>query len=178
MPINILYLTVKGLRFTSSQQLGLYVRRFSSGRFRSHVAVHRTLADSTMLGSLGVGVHLVPGLRGWRKLTSRLMRVTTMAALAQLVDDHRIDIIHSFQTSSAPYALELSRRTGVPHVVQVRNTYDSQGHYLRFKLHEARVLLTLSETMMERYAAMAGSRARPDQHRFVIPNGIDVQAYL
>jgi glycosyltransferase involved in cell wall biosynthesis len=175
--INILYLTVKGLRFTSSQQLGLFVRRFSTGRFRCRVATYKLLDCAEELASLGVGTHQVPGLREWRRWSAVWRRPATLAALRRIVRENDIHVIHSFQTSSAPYAMAVSRRTGVPHIVQFRNTYNDGGHYRRFGLHRARVLLTLSDTMMARYVELAGSAARPDQRRVVIPNGIEVEEY-
>ena len=176
-PINILYLTVKGLRFTASQQLGLFVQRFSSGRFRCRVATYKELDSARELAAMGVGTHRIPGLREWRRWDAWWRRPATMRALRRIVRKNDIHIIHSFQTSSAPYAMALSEQTGVPHVVQFRNTYNERGHYLRFGLHRARVLLTLSDSMMDRYVALAGASARPDQIRVVIPNGIDVEAY-
>ncbi|HZI94780.1 MAG TPA: glycosyltransferase family 4 protein, partial [Patescibacteria group bacterium] len=174
---NILYLTVKGLRFTSSQQLGLFVRRFSSGRYRCHVATYKPLDASGELAALGVGAHQVPGLREWRRWSAIWRRPATLRALQRIVREHDIHLIHSFQTSSAPYAMTLSRRTGVPHIVQFRNTYNDRAHYMRFGLHRARVLLTLSDTMMERYVDLVGTAARRDQRRVVIPNGIEVDEY-
>ncbi len=176
-PIRILYVTVKGLRFTSSQQLGLYVRRFSQGRFRCAVATYKRLDEAERLAGLGVPAHRVKGLRAWTRWEAIWRRPATLRALARIVRDDGIDVIHSFQTSSAPYAMALTRRTGVPHIVQVRNTYDDAGHYLRFGLHRAAVLLMLSDSMMEQFVRLAGDRARPDQRRVVIPNGIDVEAY-
>lgn len=175
--INILYVTVKGLRFTSSQQLGLFVRRFSSGGFRCHVAAYKELDGAEELARLGVGVHRVPGLRAWRRWSAVLRRPATLATLRRITRENDIHVIHSFQTSSAPYAMAVSRRTGVPHIVQFRNTYDDRGHYLRFGLHRARVLLTLSDSMMERYVRLVGAKSRRDQRRVVIPNGIEVDEY-
>jgi glycosyltransferase involved in cell wall biosynthesis len=174
---NILYLTVKGLRFTSSQQLGLFVRRFSGGRFRCHVASYKRLDAGGELERLGIGAHQVPGLREWRRWSAIWRRPATLSALRRLVIENDIHLIHSFQTSSAPYAMALSRRTGVPHIVQFRNTYNDRGHYMRFGLHRARVLLTLSDTMMQRYVDLVGAAARRDQRRVVIPNGIEVDEY-
>ena len=175
--INILYLTVKGLRLNTSQQLGIYVRRFSSGGFGCHVATYKTLDTAPELARLGVGMHRVAGLRDWRKFSTIVRRPATMWALRGIVREHDIHLIHSFQTSSAPHALGLSRLTGIPHIIQFRNTYNGAGHYLRYKLHKARILLALSESMMEQYARLVGAKARPDQRRVVIPNGIDVDAY-
>jgi glycosyltransferase involved in cell wall biosynthesis len=176
-PIRILYLTVKGLRFNTSQQLGLYVRRFCAGAFRCHVATYKDLNEAAQLTSLGVGVHRVAGLREWKRWSAILRRPATVRELCRVVREHRIDIIHSFQTSSAPYALAVSRRTGIPHIIQFRNTYDDRSHYLRYRLHKARVLLALSDSMMARFVALAGAAARRDQRRVVIPNGIDVEEY-
>jgi len=181
--INILYVTVKGLRFTSSQQLGLFVRRFSGDGFRCHVATYKDLGgrggrgEQEELARLGVGIHRVRGLREWRRWAAIWRRPATLGALARIVREQDIHVIHSFQTSSAPYALAVSRRTGVPHVVQFRNTYDDRRHYMRFGLHDARVLLTLSYSMMKRYAELVGTAARPGQRRVVIPNGIAVEEY-
>jgi len=141
------------------------------------VATYKRLDEADALSSLGVATHRVRGLRGWTRWDAILRRPATLAALTRIVRAGGVDIIHSFQTSSAPYAMALSRRTGVPHIVQVRNTYDEAGHYLRFGLHRAAVLLMLSDSMMERYVRLAGDRARPDQRRVVIPNGIDIAAY-
>ncbi|HEY3175515.1 MAG TPA: glycosyltransferase family 4 protein [Candidatus Polarisedimenticolia bacterium] len=176
-PINILYVTVKGLRFNKSQQLGLYVRRFSTGEFGCHVATYKDLDEARNLAALGVGVHRIAGLREWRRWSAFVRRPATIRDLCRIVRERRIDIVHSFQTSSAPYALAVTRRTGIPHVVQFRNTYDDRGHYLRYGLHRARVLLALSDTMMERFVSLAGVKARRDQRRVVIPNGIDVEEY-
>ena len=175
--LNILYVTVKGLRLTSSQQLGLYVRRFSTGGFRCDVATYKTLDEAGELQQMGVGMHRLPGLRGWRRPAAFLRRPATLRALAGIVRERDIRLVHSFQTSSAPYAMALSRRAGVPHIVQVRNTYDSAAHYLRFGLHEARVLLMLSDSMLQHYRDLVDGRARPDQRQEVIPNGIDIAAY-
>lgn len=175
--INILYLTVKGLRLNTSQQLGIYVRRFSSGGYGCHVATHKTLDATPELARLGVGMHRLTGLRDWRKFSAAVRRPATLWALTRIVREHDIHLIHSFQTSSAPHALGLSRLTGVPHIIQFRNSYNAAGHYVRYKLHKARILLALSESMMEQYVRLVGVKARPDQRRVVIPNGIDVDAY-
>lgn len=175
--INILYLTIKGLRLNTSQQLGIYVSRFAAGGYSCHVATHKTLDDAAELARMGVGAHRVPGLRDWRRLSAVARRPVTLWQLTRLVRRHDIHLIHSFQTSSAPHALGLSRLTGVPHIVQFRNSYNTAGHYMRYKLHKAKVLLALSESMMEQYVRLVGVAARPDQRRVVIPNGIDVDAY-
>ena len=175
--LHILYLTVKGLRLTSSQQLGLYVRRFCDGGFRCDVATYKRLEDADELRRLGVGMHQIAGLREWRRPAALLRRPLTLRALERIVRERRIDLVHSYQTSSAPYGLALSRRTGVPHIAQVRNTYDAAGHYLRFGLHRAQVLLMLSDSMLRHYRDLVDGRARPDQRQEVIPNGIDVAAY-
>jgi glycosyltransferase involved in cell wall biosynthesis len=122
-------------------------------------------------------VHHVAGLREWKRWSAILRRPVTVRELCRVVREHRIDIVHSFQTSSAPYALAVSRRTGIPHIVQFRNTYDDRSHYLRYRLHKARVLLALSDSMMARFVDLAGTAARRDQRRVVIPNGIDVEEY-
>ena len=175
--INVLYLTVKGLRLNTSQQLGIYVRRFSDGGYECHVATHKQLDAAPELERLGVVTHRVKGLRDWRRFSAAIRRPSTLWTLSRIVREHDIHLIHSFQTSSAPHALALSRITGVPHIVQFRNSYDSAGHYLRYRLHRAEVLLALSESMMEQYTRLVGASARPDQRRVVIPNGIDVDAW-
>lgn len=175
--IRVLYITIKGLRLNGSQQLGLYVRRFSRGDFRCHVATYKRLADADELERMGVGAHRVAGLRGWRRARAAIARPFTLRALERIVREHRVGIVHSYQTSSAPYALALSRRTGLPHVVQFRNSYADGRHYRRYRLHEAQVLVALSDTMMERYEGLAGEGAVPGQRRVVIPNGIDLHAY-
>ncbi len=175
--LNILYLTVKGLRLTSSQQLGLYVRRFSNEAFRCDVATYKPLDDADELRRLGVGLHRVRGLREWRRPDAILMRPLTLRALSRIVRERSIHVVHTFQTSSAPYGLALSARTGVPHIAQVRNTYDAAAHYVRFGLHKAEILLMLSDSMMQHYRTLVNGHARADQRQVVIPNGIDIEAY-
>ena len=175
--INILYLTVKGVRLNKSQQLGIYVRRFAGDGYECHVATHKTLAAAPELARIGVGTHQVTGLRDWRRFSAAVRRPATLWSLMRIVREHDIHLIHSFQTSSAPHALGLSRLTGVPHIVQFRNSYNAAGHYLRYKLHKARVLVALSQSMMDQYVRLVGVSARRDQRRVVIPNGIDVDAF-
>src|SRR5262245_24435746 len=111
--MNILYLTVKGLRLNKSQQLGIYVRRFAGGGYRCHVATHKTLDAEQELSVLGVSTHKVTGLRDWRRVSAVIRRPATVWELMRIVREHDIHLIHSFQTSSAPHALSLSRLTGV-----------------------------------------------------------------
>ncbi|HKY32568.1 MAG TPA: glycosyltransferase family 4 protein [Candidatus Polarisedimenticolia bacterium] len=177
-PIRVLYLTTRGLRSSSSQPLWLCVRRFSADGFRCQVALREEPDSERTRGrvaSMGVELHRVQMSR------SRLWpfggRRATLRRLARIVRDQRIDLVHAFQAKAAPFAVALTRATGVRHVVQLRGAYPRRSLYARLLLHRANVVLAPSESLLRLYEEMVGRAARPGQRRAILPPAIDVEGF-
>ena len=174
---HILYISNQGLSLDGSDQMGLYLRRFSRDGYRCDLACPRDLQKSALPAALQSGLHRVPGLAkafGWRTIFSR---VRTVRALLQIVRTRGIHLVHSFNTRTTPYALAVARQAGIPAIAQVRNAAGNPRHFVRCRIHRAHVVLTPAPSLRRQILELTEAQAPADREVLALPNAIDAGEY-
>jgi len=116
-------------------------------------------------------VRYLPGLRGWRRLTSRVTLPATVLRLARLARD--ADVLYACTLSTFPLSLLAGRLARRPQVAHVYSSYEEPGPYRKHLLGRARHVVAPSADSLALAERALGGFA-PGTRTHVAYNGMDV----
>ena len=129
---------------------------------------------SPVAGAIGLPAERItylPGIRGWRRVGTRLALPRTVAALARLA--RGADVLYACTLSSFPQSFLAGRLAGRPQVTHVYSSYEDGAMYRKHWLGRARHLIAPSaDSLALAERALGGFATGTRPH--VIYNGMDV----
>ena len=131
-------------------------------------------APDPLVAAVGLPPEIVSylsGLRGWRRLTSRLALPATIGRLARMARD--ADVLYACTLSTFPHSLYAGRLARRPAVTHVYSSYERPEPYRKHLLARARHVIAPSADSLALAERAIGGFA-PGTRTHVAYNGMDV----
>ncbi len=125
--------------------------------------------------SLGVDVIERAYTANARSVLNRAARVLGTPGLAKTF--HDADCVVAFRMSCTPLALGLGKRLDRPVMAYLHGYSDNKAKYLRYRTHEADMVLAVSQRAVDAYTRATEGKRSSEQPVELILNGIDDEAF-